>query len=328
MASHTQMNNLTQFANVFDGIKPWSGHVPRGYLVDFLGTLTDARFRIMFGVDPARVGGGAVTTRLPIIADGEGWFEAVNWVVAAREAQRSYTMITLGACYAAQAVGSYRALQQLNPMPAKLVAVEPEPDNYQWSMRHMRDNGIDPEEHWLLPYAISESTDPVYFPVGSPGTGAQNCYSTNVKATREFYVKELLSRRNIDETVRNLVLHNTTGMTKDLVPGANYMAEIKLMSAITLKEVLSPFEMIDYVESDIQQSEILVFPPYVDLLRRKVRRIHIGTHGLEVHKALHEQFANSGWTIVFSYEPNGSFTSELGSFTTNDGVLTVRNPDL
>src|SRR5262245_59325746 len=216
------MNDLAHYENIFEGIKPWSGRVPAGYLVDFLGTLTDARFRAMYGVDPTRAGGEILTTRLPTIADGEAWFEAVNWVVAAREAHRSYTMITLGACYAAQAVGSYRALQQLNPMPAKLVAVEPEPDNYQWSMRHMRDNGIDPEEHWLLPYAISDSTDPVYFPVGSPGTGAQNCYSTNEKTTREFYVRELLSRGNIDETVRNLVLHNTTGMTKDLVPGANF----------------------------------------------------------------------------------------------------------
>ena len=36
-----------------------------------------------------------------------------------------YVMITLGACYAAQAVGAYRALQMLNPMPCRLVAVEP-----------------------------------------------------------------------------------------------------------------------------------------------------------------------------------------------------------
>jgi len=322
------MNDLAQYANAFDGITPWSGQVPRGYLVDFLGTLTDVRLCTLLDLDPAQVGGEAVTTSLPTIADGEFWFEAVNWVAAAREAQRSYTMVTLGACFAAQAVGSYRALRQLNPMPAKLVAVEPEPDNRQWAIRHLRDNGIDPEEHWLLPYAISDSTDPVYFPVGSPGTGAQNCFATNERAAREFYVRELLSRADIDKTLENLILHNTTGITKDLVPGRNFNAEIKLVSAITLKEVLSPFAIVDYVESDIQQSEIVVFPHYMDLLRRKVRRIHIGTHGVDVHKALHEQFAENGWTIVFSYEPNGSFTSELGSFTTNDGVLTVRNPDL
>ena len=72
------MNNLQSCADVFKGIKPWSGVAPAGYMVDFLGTLTDARFRVPFGIDPAAVGGGPATTRLPVIEDGEGWFEAVN----------------------------------------------------------------------------------------------------------------------------------------------------------------------------------------------------------------------------------------------------------
>src|SRR3974390_711828 len=149
------VNNLQGYANVFDGIRPWAGKVPKGYLVDFLGTLTDAKFRVMFGVDPGTIGGDAVQTRLPTIQDGEGWFEAVNWILAARAARGRFVMVTLGACYGAQAVGSCRALQALNPMPYKLVAVEPEPDNYEWTRRHMRDNNIDPDEQWLFKFAIS-----------------------------------------------------------------------------------------------------------------------------------------------------------------------------
>ena len=95
-----------------------------------------------------------------------------------------------------------------------------------------------------------------------------------------------------------------------------------------MRELLSPFDRVDYLESDIQQSEIEVFPPFVDLLRRKVRRIHIGTHGKDVHWALHDLFAQNGWNIQFSFEPNGRFDTALGSFETNDGVLTVVNPDL
>src|SRR5215467_4101435 len=146
--------------------------------------------------------------------------------------------------------------------PLNFVAVEPEPDNYQWTVSHMRDNGIDPDGQWLLPYAISDSIEPVYFPAGSPGSGAQNCFSTNEPAARKFYVEQLLSRGNINETLQNLILHKTTGISKDLVPGYNFKGEIRLISAITLKEVLSPFEFVDYLESDIQQSEIVVFPPF------------------------------------------------------------------
>ena len=321
------MNDLGAYANVFAGITPWSGTVPEGYLVDFLGTLTSADFRVMFGVDPKSVGGRHETTRLPTIADGEGWFESVNWVIAAQEARGRYVMVTLGACYGAQAVGSYRALQLLNAIPCKFVAVEPDPENYEWTVRHFRDNGLDPNYHWLVQAAISDTNAPVFFPVGSPGTGAQNCFASNEIAAREVYVDELI-KRGPAEALRNLLLHNTTGITKSLVEGHDFSAEIKVLSAVTLRDILGPFEVVDYLESDIQQSEILVFPPYMALLKDKVRRIHIGTHGREVHSSLHNLFQNEGWEIVFSFEPNAEHASALGTFKTNDGVLTVRNKTL
>jgi hypothetical protein len=319
------VNDLKSYAAVLDDVPPWTGEVPAGYLVDFLGRLTDAKFR---GTEPSSVAGGPVRTTPPSIQQGEEWFEAVNWVVAAREARDRYVMVTLGACYGAQAVGSYCALRAINPMPYKLVAVEPEPDNFEWTARHMRDNGIDPDQQWLLPFALSDRNDPVYFPVGAPGSGAQNCFSTNERAARENYVQQLSTRSNVQAALRNLIVHNTTGLTKDLVAGHNLIAEIKVMSAITLKDVLAPLDVVDYVESDIQQSEIIVFPPFMDLLRQKVRRVHIGTHGIDVHRTLHRLFEQDGWTIVFSFEPNSEFESEIGSFSTNDGVLTVRNPGL
>ncbi len=322
------MNNLQNYANIFDGVAPWAGQVPKGYLVDFLGTLTDVSFRVMFGVNPTDAPGSYQKTRLPRIEDGEGWFEAVDWIVAAREARNSYTMATLGACYGAQAVGSYRALQLLNPMPCRLVALEPEPENYEWTRRHMRDNGIDPDKQWLVKAAISATNDPVLFPIGSPGTGAQNCVSTNEENSRKIYANEIIAAGRAKETLLNLMMNNSTGIIKDLVPGQNFPAEIKMVSAVTLADILSPFDMLDYLESDIQQSEILVFPPFMDVVKRKVRRVHIGTHGKDVHSALLGLFQKEGWDIVFDFAPNSQFESPLGNFTTNDGVLTVRNPNL
>jgi len=322
------MNRLEQFADVLDAIPPWRGRVPQGYLADFLGVFTDGRFRAMFGVDPHALAEREVETRALTIADGEGWFEAVNWVVAAREARGRFVMVTLGACYGGAAVAGCRVLQRLNPMPCRLVAVEPEPENCAWIARHMRTNGIDPDAQWILPCAVSDRNDPVLFPVGSPGSGAQNCYATNERASRALIARELIASGRAAEGLQNLLLRNTTGMTRDLAPGHNFMAEIKLMSAVTLRDVLGPFEFVDYLDSDIQQSEGIVFPPFLDLLKRKVRRIHIGTHGKDVHRSLHELFASDGWEIVFSYEPNATHASALGEFTINDGVLTVRNPTL
>jgi hypothetical protein len=64
------------------------------------------------------------------------------------------------------------------------------------------------------------------------------------------------------------------------------------------------------------------------VLRAKVRRIHIGTHGKDTHRSLHKLFEKSGWEVVFSFEPNAQHESDLGPFELNDGVLTAVNPDL
>lgn len=321
--------DLSGYKDIFSGIHPWEGQVPKGFIVDFLGTLTDCQFQAALGIDPADFGERHIRTSFPGIGDGtnaEGWFEAVNWIVAAREARDRFVMMTLGACFGAQIVGGYRTLQMLNPVPAKLVAIEPVPENYQWTIQHLQDNGIDPADHWLLPTVITDRNEPVFFPVGAPGTGAQNCYSTDHLAARRHYLEEFIKTGQTEEALRNLLLHNTTGLQKQLTQGHAFSGEIRLVSSMTLKDLLGPFDFVDYIESDIQQSEILVFPPFMDLLKRKVRRIHIGTHGQEVHETLHRLFVQNGWEIIFSLKPNSRYDSLFGPFVTNDGVLTVRNP--
>jgi hypothetical protein len=332
-ASHT--NDMDRYSQLFDSVTPWSGRVPRGYLVDFCGAMTaaeftnetdDPRFRLMVAGDGSKL----VYTSLPALADGEAWFEAVNWVMAAREARGRFVMATLGANYGAQAVCSYLMLQQLNSMPCTLVAVEPVPENYARTERHFRDNGLDPADHWLLPHVLAGNIAPVLFPVGSPGSGAQNAIASNNDEVRQRYVDDLTKAgpAATEAALRNLLLHNTTGLIRPMGRETDLTAEIKLVSAMTLRELLAPFPRIDYLESDIQQSEIDVFPPFIDLLREKVRRIHIGTHGKDVHHALHELFARNGWQIVFSFAPNARHETMLGGFDTNDGILTVVNPDL
>jgi hypothetical protein len=322
-------NDLQRFAEIFDEITPWSGTVPSGFEVDFLGTLISKKFLQAWGDDASIVAGTHLQTARPRLAEGangEFWFEAVDWVQAAREERNRFVMVTLGALYGYQAVGSQRALQLLNPMPYVLVAVEPDPENMEWVRCHMRDNGIDPDRQWLVQSAMGPTNQPAFFPVGSPGSGAQNCISTNEEVARKNYLERFIAQGRSDEALRNLLLHNTTGLKKDLIESKNFFAEIKIVSTITLQDVLGPFERVDLLESDIQESEIVVFPPFLDLLRRKVRRIHIGTHGRDVHRYLLKMFHDDGWHIVFSYEPDSTHETVFGTFLTNDGVLSVLNP--
>jgi hypothetical protein len=337
------MNDLGAYTHIFDTITPWSGVVPRGYSVDFLGTLTDVTFRQRFRGDKLSIGGGFIQTVLPTLDNtgtkisfdtvdwrGERWFEAVNWLAAAAEAKDSFVMITMGAWHGTQAVGSYRTLQRINPMPCKLVVVEPVPESIDFALQHFRDNGIDPADHWFIPMAVSDRNEPVFFAIGPRHAGPQNCVSTNAPEARKDYYRRLIESGLAEQALHDLLLRNSTGISipgEVLVPGDSSEAEIKYVSAITLNEVLGPFNIVDYIECDIQQSEILAFPPFIDLLKRKVRRIHIGTHGKTVHWTLHDLFAREAWNIVFNYEPDCVHETVLGTFRTDDGVLTVRNPN-
>lgn len=327
-----RMNDLLKYADLFEDIVPWSGIVPNGFTVDFLGTRTRKRFLELWGWSPLYIDGAQLDVPRPALTgkhkNCEFWFEAADWVLAAREARGKFVMATLGALYGYQAVGSFRALQRLSPMPCKLVAVEPIPENMERVRLHMRDNGIDPDRHWLVEAAISDSNDPILFPVGSPGLGAQNCIATDERVARQGYLEVLVDQGRVEEALENILLHNTTGLEKEIIAGEGHTGEIKFVSSITLKDILGPFDRIDFVEADIQQSEINVFPPFVELLRRKVRRIHLGTHGQDTHVAMRDMFADEGWEIVFSFEPDSEFDTPLGGFKTNDGILTVVNPRL
>jgi len=322
------MNDLGRYLAILDEIIPWSGTIPAGFTVDFLGTLTSKEF-LVWGYHPAYVDGGQLSLPRPRLEDGENgefWFEVVDWVLSVKEAHEKFVMITLGALFGYQVVGCSRALRLLNPLPSKLVAVEPIPENVQWTKRHMRDNGIDPDDHWVIQAVVSDCNDPVFFPVGSPGLGAQNCIASNEATARQQYVDELIGGGNAEAALSNLIMNNTTGLQKDIIKGAGSSGEIKLVSAVTLADILGPLDRVDLLEADIQQSEIIVFPPFRHLLKKKVHRIHLGTHGQDVHHSLHRMFVDDGWDVVFSYEPESRHETELGSFITNDGILSVRNP--
>lgn len=313
-----------QFAEVealLAQITPWSGAVPKGYAVDFLGILTDGRF-LWNRSGPFE--GGHASTALPTLAShGEAWFEIADWLYSARDATGQYVAISLGAAFGAQLVGAWKALQALNPLPARLVAVEPVAANCDWIRRHMADNGIDPNAHWIVQAALGADNEPILFPVGAPGTGMTASVVINSAESRKAFAETFPRRDDCGRMLKNIFLYNSTGIAHDLEFG--HSAEIKLVSAVTLRDVLAPFDRVDLLEVDIQQAEVQVIEPYVDLLTRRVRRVHIGTHGCEIHDALRSIFSAAGWEVVFDYAPDTHHVTARGPLDLGDGILTVRN---
>jgi hypothetical protein len=310
---------LSSFQNSFGGFEPFSGKVKNGFIVDFVGVRTRSYHR---GPWANRQGqdlkGGFIRTQIPTPNEsGEFWFEALNWFESAKSARNKYVMFSLGAHFGYQAVGAALTLMKTNPMPFTLVCVEPEPTQIIWIKEHMLDNGIDPDKQWIVPLVLGANSDPIFFPVGAPGSGAQNSFSTNEHIARENYVKELISRGKIEQSLRNLIMNNSTSIEKTLIPNTDMSGEIKVLSATTLSILLGPFDYVDFIESDIQESEKIVFPEAIELLTKKVKRISIGTHGQQNHRDL---------VKLFDFLPNTTHQTDMGSLEMNDGVLVVLNP--
>jgi FkbM family methyltransferase len=305
-------------------VTPWSGYVPNGYVTDFLGILRDENF-LWSKTGPFTPGGGYVTPELPTLATfGETYFEIADWFYSALDASDRYVAVSLGAAYGSQLVGAWKALQAVNPMPADLVAVDPVPANCAWTRKHMLDNGINPDEHSIVQAALGADNEPILFPVGAPGTGITSAIGVNSASSRRVYVDLFQQSGQSERVLRNIFLFNSTGVSQEL--GLGYVGELKFVSALTLRDVLSPFARIDLLEVDIQRSELDVIAPCFAVVNRKVRRVHIGTHGRDIHAALRALFADAGWQIVFDFPPDGRHQTERGVLELGDGILTARNP--
>lgn len=315
---------FAEVEELLDRIVPWSGDVPQGYVVDSLGILTDSTFLV------SRLGPFEAhheTTQRPSLSTwGEGFLELADWLLAARDARDHFVAVSLGAAYGAPLVLAWKVLKAINPLPCRFVGVEPVPENCAWMRRHMAANGIDPEEHWIIQAALAADNEPVLFPIGAPGSGRTGCSDTNAALSRQTYAALISARGAAERALKNILLYNSTGLGYDL--GAGFEGEVKFVSAVTLRDVLAPFDRVDLLEADIQHSEISVFPPFISVLNGKVRRVHIGTHGREAHDLLLGLLVGAGWEIVFDYAPDTIHLTEQGRLDLIDGVLSARNPAL
>jgi len=318
----SQIDRFAEVDQLLNAITPWSGDVPDGYVVDFLGILRDGNF-LWNHTGP--FGGHHVSTSLPTVAsEGEAWFEVADWLASAHEARQHYVAISLGAAFGHQLVGAWKALQAINPLPSRLVAVDPVPQNCTWTRSHMATNGINPDDHCIIQAALGPDNEPMLFPVGAPGTGLNSAVVVNSAELRQAYADLMQSGGYSARVLDNILRYNSTGIAHDL--GFGHTGELKFVSTVTLRDVLSPFDRVDLLEVDVQQSEMTVFPPYMDLVNRRVRRVHVGTHGREAHNLLRALFSAAGWEIVFDYAPDSRHITERGPLDLGDGILTARNP--
>jgi hypothetical protein len=323
-----EANSLAAFLGAFDEIPPWSGEVENGFTVNFLGVKRSVDYFI--GVERealayAEAGSYHRTTERPKVTDGEVFFEWLDIFEAVRAAQDRFTMVELGAGYAARTVNAHAALQKLNPLPAKFVVVEGDTDHFAWAREHALRNGLNPDQHWFINTLVSDNTKPHLF-MSAPG---RYC-NMIVNDTSTEAVYQVLERSGaIQLAMTNLMKTGSMNLAFESDdPIYRTPTNIGFVSSLDLNTILQPLEFIDLMDVDIQHAEREVIPASIDQLNAKVRRLHVGTHSPEIHAELESFLGGHGWQAVFSYPPASTIETPYGAFKTSDGILTFTNPRL
>ena len=308
---------VARLSSGLPNITPWAGHLAAGRHRNFLGVLLPDEGR---DPGPARY----VETRLPGVADGEGFSEWYSTAQAIARAKGSFSMVSLGAHYGGPMVNAVHMLRAVRPMPYRLLGVEGDPHLGAVMTEHFRENGVGSTSLTHINAVVGANNRPALFPCTEIRTGA-NSALTSV-ASIDAFVAAINDGGHAERVVASLLRDDNTTRITTTLAGTGVQAELRLMSSVTLGDLLGPLDCVDYLEIDIQAAEYRALPPFIDLIARRVGWIHLGTHTQVVHDAMAEMFKSNGFRVVIDWNPEATYETPDGSFRTQDGVLAVANP--
>lgn len=156
--------------DVFSRFSRWSGKVPEGSIVNFLGVVTRARFwppyvAVADGYPKDRY----VKTEFPPF--DEEYFEWIDLLEAVVTAESHFTMLELGAGWGRWIANAAAALKHIGGVPHTLIAVEAEPSHFDSMTEHLANNGVDPATVRLIRAAVAPADGKVGFQVGDTQWG-------------------------------------------------------------------------------------------------------------------------------------------------------------
>lgn len=282
---------------------------PAGFIVDLVGAQTRVHyFTKLTHKGETQFESEEVVPPLPPFS--ESYFEWVDVLESVHDARDRYVVCELGAGWGRWCVRAARAVRQLNPMPFKCIAVEAEPQHFRWMREHFADNGINPDDHDLLWAAVGSNSGVAPFATGEAGSwyGQSVCDSElpslNARGRRHLRARGLLGRPPRTPDVRR----------------------VRWVPMITLCEVVTDEPHIDLLDLDIQGLELEVLAAAAQLVDRRVRRVHIGTHSRDIEEGLRGLFRGLDWRCLNDYPCHSVTQTPYGEISFQDGVQTWVNP--
>jgi FkbM family methyltransferase len=293
---------------IFRRFTPFKGWVADGFAADFVGAKTNSAFERL---EEWHKGRYVQAHEPPFDEEYFEWIDVLESVALAGEA---YSMVELGAGYGRWAMRAAGAARQFSERPFHLVAVEAEPQHFEWLRQNFLDNDIDPARHRLIQAAVTDHGSGVMFYVGSSsGEGYSPSEWYGQAITKEYERPSLEGEEH--HVGRSVVLHES-GMKSIRVP------------SVTLEDAISDLSLVDLIDMDIQGEEFKVVRSSVDVLNEKVRRLHIGTHNADVETGIREVLGVEGWQCRADYPSQKETDTPYGRIWFGDGVQSWVNPKL
>jgi FkbM family methyltransferase len=186
-----------------------------------------------------------------------------------REAQASYTMIELGACYGPWAVAGAVAARQRGIADIRLVAVEADATHVEWIKSHFRDNGIDARDHRIVHGVVGTYDGVARFPT--------------LRDPRSEWTGEAIFAGRSRPAERMPQRYAEAGYVE--VP------------CVSLPALMRGLPKVDLIHFDIQGSEEEVIASAIDAMNAQVRRIVVGTHGHDIERSLCRLMEHHRWAL-------------------------------
>jgi FkbM family methyltransferase len=145
---------------IFSRFRRWSGVVPAGFEVDFLGSKSRTSYFRMMKEQP---NDRHEAPEYPLV--DEEYFEWIDLLEAAAWAKERFVMMELGAGFGRWTARGAAAAKQLG-LAYSFVAVEAEPTHFKWLEESLRENGVALENCKLVNAAVTGKDGTIGFHVG------------------------------------------------------------------------------------------------------------------------------------------------------------------
>jgi FkbM family methyltransferase len=262
-----------------------------GFVVDFVGS----RIRATSLWKEARTLDGQLLS-IPVPADFHA--EAIEWIgllKAVRTAVGQYVAIELGAGFGAWSIAGAVAARQKGIETIRLCAVEADPHHFELLRQHFRDNGFEPNSHFLLEAAVGVNAGVAQWPVVEDVAQVWGC--------------------------------------RPIVGGVDYSGrefqKTKQVSVTPILDLIRREPVWDLVHFDVQGDELSLCRCSIEELNARVRWIIVGTHSRKIDGDLLELMSGAGWLLEHEKPAKFTFTPNaptLEAMTKIDGTQVWQNP--